>query len=76
MTFAALGVPPIRNIVIQFTLAVANDKVLMANLSLLDVACERHNNCGIRLVLPSVCRREPSWGLTLDQLWVFAGDTV
>jgi hypothetical protein len=76
LTFPALGASPVCNIVIQFTLTVANDKVLTANLRLLDVACECHDNRGICLVLSSVGRCEPSWGLTLDQLGVIGRDTL
>ena len=76
LTLAALGASPIRNVVIQFALTVANDEVLTANLSLLDVAYERHDNRGVRLVFSSVRRREPSWGLALDQLWVIGRDAL
>jgi hypothetical protein len=76
LTFTALGTPPVRNVVIQFTLTIANDEVLTANLSLLDVACERHDNRGVCLVLSSVGRCEPSWSLTLNQLGVIGRDTL
>jgi len=66
LTLAALGASSVLNVVIQFALTVANDEVLTANLALLDVACECHNNRGVCLVLPSVSWHEPSWGLALD----------
>ena len=70
LTLAALGGFPIRNIVVQFALSVANDEVLAANLSLLDVSCECHDNRGVRFVFSSVCLYEPSRGLAFRQLGV------
>jgi hypothetical protein len=66
LTFAALGTPSVRNVVIQLTLAVADYQVLTANLGLLDVACERHDNRRICLIFPSVGWCKPPRGLTLD----------
>jgi hypothetical protein len=76
LTLATLGASPVRNVVIQLALTVANDEVLTANLSLLDVARERHDNCGVCLVLSSVSRREPSRSLALDQLGVIGRDAL
>ena len=69
-SLAALGGFPIHNVVVQFALTVANDEVLAANLSLLDVACECHDNRGVRFVFSSIGRCERSWGLALCQLGV------
>jgi hypothetical protein len=76
LTFTALGASPVCNVVIQFTLTVANDEMLMANLGLLDVACECHDNRGVCIVLLSVDWHKPLWRLTLDQLGVIGKDTV
>jgi hypothetical protein len=76
LTFTVLRALPIRNVVIQFTLAVANDEVLTANLNLLDVACKCCDGCRVRLVLSSVGRRKPSPGLALDQLGVIRRDIL
>jgi hypothetical protein len=76
LALATLCAPSVRNVIIQFTLTVANDEVLTANLSLLDVAGERHDNRRVDLVLSSIGRREPSWGLALDQLGVIGRDTL
>jgi hypothetical protein len=76
LTLTALCAPSVRNVIIQFALAIANDEVLTTNLSLLDVACECHHNGRVYLVLSSVGRCEPSWGLALDQLRVIGRDTL
>ena len=76
LTFMALGASSVRDVVIQFALTVANNEVLTPDLSLLDVAGERHDNCRVCLVLSSVGRREPSRGLALDQLGVIGRDTL
>jgi hypothetical protein len=74
LTLAALGASSVCNVVIQLALAVAHNQVLTANLGLLDVACECHDNRGICLMFASVIRCKPSWGLPLDQLGVVGGD--
>ena len=76
LTLAALGAPPVRNVVVQLALPVADNQVLTANLGLLDVACERHNNRGVCLVLLSLSRCKPSRGLALDQLRVIGRDAL
>jgi hypothetical protein len=76
LTLATLGASSIRNVIIQLTLTVADDEVLSANLSLLDVAGESHDNRGVYLVLSSVSRREPSRSLALDQLGVIGRDAL
>ena len=76
LTLAALSASSVCDGVIQFALTVANDEVLTANLSLLDVACKCHDNRGVYLVLSSVSRHEPSWGLALGQLGVVGRDAL
>jgi hypothetical protein len=76
LALPALGTSPVRDVVIQFALTVANDEVLTANLSLLDVAYERHNNCRVCLGSSSVSWYEPSRGLALYQLWVIGRDAL
>ena len=76
LTLAALGGFPIRNVVVQFALTVANDDVLTANLGLLDVVCKCHDNRGVHFVFLSVCRCEPSRGLALCQLGVIGRDAL
>jgi hypothetical protein len=76
LALTVLGASSIRDIVIQLALTVANDEVLTANLSFLDVAYERHDNRGVCLVFSSVSWYEPSWGLALYQLWVIGRDAL
>jgi hypothetical protein len=76
LALTVLGASSVRNVVIQLALTVANDEVLTANLSLLDVAYERHDNRGVCLVFSSISRYEPSRGLALYQLWVIGRDTL
>ena len=76
LALAALGASSVRNVIIQFALAVADDEVLAANIGFRDVACQCHNNCGVCLLLSSVSRGEPPRGLPLDELGVIGGKTL
>jgi len=76
LALAALGASSVCNVIIQFALMVTHDEVLAANIGFLNVACQRHNNCGMCLLLLSVSRSEPSWGLPLDELGVVGGETL
>jgi hypothetical protein len=73
---AALCAPSVRNVIIQFALTITDNEVLTADAGFLDVACQRHNHCGVCLVLASLSWSEPPGGLPLDELRVVGGETL
>jgi len=76
LALAALGAPSIRNVIIQFALMVTDNEVLTANAGFLDVACQRHDQSGVCLLLSSLSWGEPPGGLPLDKLRVVGGKTL
>ena len=76
LALVALGVPSIRNVIIQFTLTVTDNEVLTADAGSLDVACQCHNHRGVCLMLSSLSRGKPPGGLPLDELPVVCSETL
>jgi hypothetical protein len=76
LAVAALGATAIGNIVGKLAFPVADGKVMSANISLLGVAGQSHDNSGVCLVLTAVCRGEPPWRLSLHKLRVIGRNAI
>ena len=76
LAVVTLGASTVCDIVLQLTLAVADDEVLVANACLFDILCKCHDNCRVRFVFSLTGRSKPPWRLALDELGVVSGNTV
>ena len=76
LAVVALGAPSVWDVVIQLAFAVADNEVLTANASLLDISCEGHHYSGVRFTFASFGGSQPAWRLALHELRVVGGNTV
>jgi hypothetical protein len=76
LAVVTLGASSVWDVVIQLTFPVADNEILATDASLFDISCKCHHNCGIRFLFASFGSSQPTWCLTLDELWVVCGNTV
>jgi len=76
LTVAALCTASIWDVVIQLAFPVTNDKSLSTDGILLDITCQRHDDRRVCFMLAALWGCQPSWSLSLHQLWIVGRDTV
>jgi len=76
LAIVALGTAPIWDVVVQLAFPIADDPILAANCTLLDITRQCHNNRRVGFMLAMVCGYQPAQHLPLYQLRVIGGDTV
>jgi hypothetical protein len=76
LAVVALGASSVWDVVIQLAFAVADNQVLAANASLLDISCEGHHYSGVGFAFASIGGSQPTWRLALHKLRVVGGNTV
>jgi hypothetical protein len=76
LAVVTLDASSIWDVVIQLAFPIADNEILATDTGLFDISCKCHHNCGIRFLFVSFGRSQPTWCLTLDELWVVCGNTV